>query len=99
MNKLNATEPIHKIIHNIVLFKLLLIKPLNFVETKQEIVTIIRNLNLLLEENDGDTFKIKISNYQIIQPMLHCLKSFLEIKQVEVKLGTPIGFTGPSFVS
>lgn len=89
MNKLNATEPIHKIIHNIVLFKLLLIKPLNFVETKQEIVTIIRNLNLLLEENDSDTFKIKISNYQIIQPMLHCLKSFLEIKQVEVKLGTP----------
>lgn len=89
IDKLNAIEPIHKIIHNIVLFKLLLIKPLNFVETKHEIVTIIRNLNLLLEENDSDTFKVKISNYQIIQPMLHCLKSFLEIKQVEVKIGTP----------
>ncbi|KAL6450628.1 hypothetical protein SBY92_000874 [Candida maltosa Xu316] len=87
LDKLNPQEPVHKILRNIILFKTLLVKPLSFEESKEQILEIMTNLNSLLEINDSDVFKVKISNYQILQPMLHCLKIFLEIKQVEVKMG------------
>lgn len=42
---------------------------------------------MFIESNNNDIFKVKLSNYQILQPMLHCLKIFLEIKTIEVKSG------------
>ncbi|RCK55557.1 hypothetical protein Cantr_04676 [Candida viswanathii] len=84
---LTPVEPIHQVIENIILFKILLTKPLTFSECKHELVEILTNLNSLLEANNNDIFKVKLSNYQILQPMLHCLKIFLEIKTIEVKSG------------
>ena len=87
IKNLAPKEAIHQIIENIILFKVLLVKPLSFNECKQEIVEIINNLNYLLETNNNDIFKVKLSNYQVLQPILHCLKIFLEIKTIEVKSG------------
>ncbi|KAI5953170.1 hypothetical protein KGF54_002541 [Candida jiufengensis] len=83
-------EYIEKILIQVILFKILIIKPLNFENCKKEIFEIMNQISFNLEKADNDIFKVKISNYQILQPLLHILKIFLELKQVEVKLNSPI---------
>ncbi|KAI5968054.1 uncharacterized protein KGF55_000038 [Candida pseudojiufengensis] len=81
-----TSESIEKLLIQILLFKILLINPLNFENCKKEIYEILFSISIELENSNNDLFKIKISNYQVLQPLLHILKIFLEIKQKEVKL-------------
>ncbi|KAI3402537.2 hypothetical protein KGF56_004629 [Candida oxycetoniae] len=89
---LQPTESLHELLRDILLFKILLIKPLDFEQSKIEIINIVNSLCNSLERADSDVFKVQLSNYQLLQPLLHVLKIFLEIKQVEVRLHIPINF-------
>ncbi|KAG7661554.1 uncharacterized protein J8A68_004923 [[Candida] subhashii] len=76
-------EHIETVVKNILLFKVLLIYPLSFQESKAVLLEIIMALNEALEVGDCDVFKVQMSNYQLLQPMLHMLKIALEMKSVE----------------
>lgn len=90
IDALRCTDHMWNILREVLLFKIMLVRPLNFDQSKLEIVRIIDAISNSLEIADSDVFKVKVSNYQILQPLLHILKIFLEIKQVEVRLGKPV---------
>ncbi|EDK44039.1 hypothetical protein LELG_02218 [Lodderomyces elongisporus NRRL YB-4239] len=90
ITRLQGTEPLHGLLRDVLLFKILLVRPLNLEQSKIEIVAIINSLSNVLEAADSDIFKIQISNYQSLQPLLHILKVFLEIKQTETRLNMPL---------
>lgn len=90
IDALRCTDYMWCILREILLFKIMLVRPLSFDQSKLEVVRIIDTICRNLELADSDVFKVKVSNYQILQPLLHILKVFLEIKQVEVRLGKPV---------
>ncbi|CAI5758364.1 unnamed protein product [Candida verbasci] len=78
---LQPSQPTDSITKNILIFKILLLKPLDFLQSKNILYDIITNLNNeLLSQFSSDLFKIQISNFQLLQPMLHILKLILEIE-------------------
>lgn len=77
--QLTTTEPIFEVIKIILIFKTLLIYPMDDASNKVELCFLIGYANHNLDHSNLFLFKQQMLNYQLLQPMLHLLKIMLDL--------------------
>lgn len=80
---LTNQEAIFDLIRLILVFKLLLTHPLDAFGNRLEVFSLMKLANSTLDTANLDLFKLQMSNYQLLQPLLHLLKISLDIKHIQ----------------
>lgn len=83
ITNLTNNDSIFEIIKIILVFKLILIIPMNFAFVKSELFELMKFANHHLARSDTDLFKLQMSNYQLLPPLLHILKIGLALQHSE----------------
>ncbi|ODV81542.1 uncharacterized protein CANTADRAFT_19174 [Suhomyces tanzawaensis NRRL Y-17324] len=71
---LENTDPIFDIIKGILIFKLAIVSRMTFEESNDELFWLISYFTLHLANKDCDLVKVQMSNFQLLQPLLHLLR-------------------------
>lgn len=83
ITNLTNNDSIFEIVKIILMFKLILIIPMNFAFVKSELFELMKFANHHLARSVTDLFKLQMSNYQLLPPLLHILKIGLALQHSE----------------